>query len=140
MCLHSLPSPVFLGFPGGQSIKNPSAMQKTWLRSLSREDPLEKEMATRSSILAWRIPMDRGAWWATVCGVTKSRTQLSDSAQHSTCSSCLFIILIPNADTQWPCCVGPPKTGGSWWRDQTECGPLEKGMANHFSMLALRTP
>ena len=33
-----------------------------------------------------------------------------------------------------------PKTGGSWWRDLTECGPLEKGMANHFSILALRTP
>ena len=36
--------------------------------------------------------------------------------------------------------VGPPKTGGSWWRDLTECGPLEKGMVNHFSILALRTP
>ena len=35
---------------------------------------------------------------------------------------------------------GQPKTGGSWWRDLTECGPLEKGMANHFSILALRTP
>ena len=33
-------------------------------------------MATHSSILAWRIPMDRGAWWATVYGVTKSQTQL----------------------------------------------------------------
>ena len=32
------------------------------------------------------------------------------------------------------------KTGGSWWRGLTECGPLEKGMANHFSILALRTP
>ena len=39
---------------------------------------LEKEMATQSSILAWRIPMDRGAWWATVHGVTKSQTRLSD--------------------------------------------------------------
>ena len=39
-------------------------------------------MATHSGILAWRIPMDRGAWRATVHGVTKSRTQLSDSAQH----------------------------------------------------------
>ena len=39
------------------------------------EDPLEKEMATHSSILAWRInPMDGGAWWATVHGITKSRT------------------------------------------------------------------
>ena len=35
---------------------------------------------------------------------------------------------------------GQPKMGGSWWRDVTECGPLEKGMANHFSILALRTP
>ena len=39
-----------------------------------------------------------------------------------------------------PCRVGPPKTDGSWWRDLTECGPLEKGMARHFSILALRTP
>ena len=36
--------------------------------------------------------------------------------------------------------VGQPKMAGSWWRDLTECGPLEKGMANHFSILALRTP
>ena len=35
---------------------------------------------------------------------------------------------------------GPNTTSGSWWRDLTECGPLEKGMANHFSILALRTP
>ena len=36
--------------------------------------------------------------------------------------------------------AGQPKTGGSWWRGLTECGPLEEGMANHFSSLALRTP
>ena len=36
--------------------------------------------------------------------------------------------------------MGPPKTGGSWWRGLTECDPLEKGMANHISILALRTP
>ena len=40
--------------------------QEMWVRSLGREDPLEESMATHSSILAWRIPMDRGAWWATV--------------------------------------------------------------------------
>ena len=39
-----------------------------------------------------------------------------------------------------PCCVGPPETDGSWWRVVTKRGPLEKGMANHFSLLALRTP
>ena len=61
-----------------QSVKNLPAVQETRVRSLSWEDPLEKGMATHSSILAWRIPMDRGAWQATVNGVTKSQTQLSD--------------------------------------------------------------
>ena len=36
--------------------------------------------------------------------------------------------------------MGLPKTDGSWWRGLTECGPLEKGMANHFNILTLRTP
>ena len=40
----------------GSVVKNPPAMQETWVQSLGREDPLEKEMATHSSILAWRIP------------------------------------------------------------------------------------
>ena len=43
---------------------------ETWVQSLGWEETLEKEMATHSSILAWRIPMDRGAWQATVHGVT----------------------------------------------------------------------
>ena len=42
-------------------------------------------MVTHSSILAWRIPVDRGAWRATVHGVAKSQTRLSNSAQHSSC-------------------------------------------------------
>ena len=53
-------------------VKNLPAMQETWVRSLGWEDPLEKEMAIHSNILAWRVPMDRGACWATVHGVTKS--------------------------------------------------------------------
>ena len=59
-------------------VKNLPAMRETWVQSLSWEDPLQKGMATHSSILSWRIPMDRGAWRATVHGVTKSRTQLSN--------------------------------------------------------------
>ena len=59
-------------------VKNPPAMQETWVQSLGWEDPLEEGMATHFSILAWRIPMDRGAWRATVHGVEKSWTQLSD--------------------------------------------------------------
>ena len=60
--------------------QNPPAMQDTWVRSLGWEDPLEEGMVTHSSILAWRIPMDRGAWQATVHGVTKRWTRLSDKA------------------------------------------------------------
>ena len=58
-------------------VKNPPAIQETLVRSLGWEDPLEEEMATHSSILAWRIPMERGAWWATVHGVARSQTRLS---------------------------------------------------------------
>ena len=61
-----------------QTVKNPPAMQETRVGSLGWEDTLEEGMATNSNILAWRIPMDRGAWWATVCGVAKSRTRLRD--------------------------------------------------------------
>ena len=57
-----------------QMVKNPPAMWESWVQSLGREDPLEKSMATHSSILAWRIPMDQGAWQATVYGVTKNWT------------------------------------------------------------------
>ena len=60
-----------------QTVKNLPAMWETWVRSLSWEDPLEEGMATHSSIPAWRIPMDRGAW-AIVHRVTKSPTSLSD--------------------------------------------------------------
>ena len=57
-----------------QMVKNLPAMRKTWVRYLGWEDPLEECMATHSSILAWRISMDRGAWEATIYGVSKSRT------------------------------------------------------------------
>ena len=61
-----------------QRIKNLPAMQETRVQSLDWEDPLEMGVATNSSILAWRIPMDSRAWQATVHGVTKSWTKLSD--------------------------------------------------------------
>ena len=57
-----------------QAVKNLLAMQETWVQSLAWENPLEEGMATHSSTLAWRISMDRGAWWATVHGVAKSWT------------------------------------------------------------------
>ena len=57
----------------GQMVKNLPAMRETWVRSLDWEDSLKEGMATHSSILAWRIPMDREAWWAVAHGVTESR-------------------------------------------------------------------
>jgi len=59
--------------PLAQTVKNPPAMLETWVQSLGWKDPLEEGMATYSSILAWRIRMDRGVWWATVHGVAESR-------------------------------------------------------------------
>ena len=48
--------PAIQGFPGGSAVKNLPAVQETWVQSLGGEDPLEKEKAAHSSILAWRIP------------------------------------------------------------------------------------
>ena len=61
-----------------QPVKNPPAMQETPVQFLGWEDPLEEGMATHSSILTWTIPMDRGAWWTTVHGVTKNLAWLSN--------------------------------------------------------------
>ena len=55
-----------------QMVKNLPAMWETWVQSLGWEDPLKEGMATHSSILARRTPMDRGAWRATVHGVAES--------------------------------------------------------------------
>ena len=57
-------------------------------------------------------------------------TSQSDHTDHS---------LVQLNETK-PCCVGTLQMEGSWWRSLTECGPLEKAMANHFNILALRTP
>ena len=69
----SLPTPVLLGFLVAQMVKNLPAIQETWIWSLGWEDPLKEGMAIHSSILAWRIPMDRGAWQATVHGLQRVR-------------------------------------------------------------------
>ena len=53
-------------------------MRDIWVQSLGQEDPLEEGVATHSSILAWRIPMDRGAWQAAAHGAAKSLIGLSD--------------------------------------------------------------
>ena len=61
-----------------QTAKRLPATRETWVQPRGWEDPLENEMATHSSSLAWEIPVDTGEWQATVHGVAKSQTQLSD--------------------------------------------------------------
>ena len=65
------------------TVKNLPAVQETRVQARGWEDPLEKEMATHSSILGLENLMDRGAWWAAVHGVAKSRARLSNEHTHT---------------------------------------------------------
>jgi len=66
-----------MGFPGVSAIKHHPAIQETQVWSLGLEDPLEKEMAIHSSILAWEIPRTGGVWQATVHGMERVRYDLA---------------------------------------------------------------
>ena len=66
------------GFPGGSVVKNPSAKWETRVQYLGQEDPLEKEMATHSSILVWEIPWTEDPGWLQSIGSQKSWTWLSN--------------------------------------------------------------
>ena len=69
-----------MGFPGGSDSKESAchAGDLGFIPVLETSPGGGEGMTTHSSILPWRIPMDRGAWWATIHGVAKSRTRLSD--------------------------------------------------------------
>ena len=69
--------PLHQGFAGAPDGKEFARNTETWVLSLGREDSLEKGMATHSSVLTWRVPVDREAWQATVYGVAKSGTGVS---------------------------------------------------------------
>ena len=75
---HGNPLQYFWASLVAQLVKNPPTVQEIWVRSLGWEDPLEEGMATHSSFLAWRIPMNRGGWRATVHSASKSWTRLND--------------------------------------------------------------
>ena len=81
---HSLSSLPIEASLVAQMVKNPPAMLETWVQSLGHEDPLEKGIATHSSILAWRIP------WTEVSGRLQSMGSPSqtrpNSKAHSTCN------------------------------------------------------
>ena len=76
-----------VGFPAGSAVQNPSVMQEmqeTPVWSMAGEDPLEEGMATHYSILAWRLPMDRGAWWLQSMGLlSQTRLKQLSTTAHS---------------------------------------------------------
>ena len=74
-------------------VKKLPPIQETQVQSLGQEDPLEKEMATHASIPAWKNPMDRGAWRATLCGHKESLRSLRDTIERLT----LFTFMTPKA-------------------------------------------
>ena len=67
-------------------------MQQTWVQSLVQEDPLDKEVAIHSSMLAWKIPIDRRTWWAAVHGVSKLRHDWA--TEHSAAQDILYYNLM----------------------------------------------
>ena len=75
-----------------QMVKNPPVMWEIWVQSLGQEDPLEKEMTTHSSSLAWGIPWTEETGGLRSIGVAKSQTQLSDYHFHFQCDSKLGVI------------------------------------------------
>ena len=84
-----------MGFPDGTSGEEPAyhcRRRERRVLSLGGEDPLEAGMATHSSILAWRIPMDRGAWWPIVHRVAKSWILLKRLSMHS-CTHTIYLAL-----------------------------------------------
>ena len=90
-------------FPVGASDKEPTCQcrrHETWVQSPCREDPLEEGMATHSRILSWRIPMDRGAWWARVHSITTSWTQLKRLSLHTQADLKHLLMKITSVDTQ----------------------------------------
>ena len=82
-CVRFEASIVYMVFPSGSVVKNLPAMKETQFSSLGGEESLEEDMATYTSIIAWRIPMDRGAWRAAVHRVAKGQTRLKRLNTHS---------------------------------------------------------
>ena len=89
-----------------------AAVRETWVWYLGGEDALEEGMATYSSILAWRIPMDRRDWWATVHGVTKIPSMGSQRIK------CDWMTKYSTAQIE----ISLWKVAHAWRRLKSECG------------------
>ena len=89
------------GFPGGSVVKSPCAKQEMWVQSLGREDPLEKEMATQSRILAWEVPWTGESGGFKHVGLQESDINKQLYSRHYTLTgSSSLIFATIHADTQ----------------------------------------
>ena len=137
--LQHLPSHLGFSYLGrGVSLHGCSSKAQLLLLTLDEVTPPDLLSAAPSALQPGTLGRCPCPWaWGSssrprFCEVHHSCHSQSDHTDHS-------LVKLNETETK-PCCVGPPKTDGSWWRGLTECGPLEKGMANLFSSLALRTP
>ena len=71
-----------MGFPGGSVVKNPPAMQKTWIQTLGLQDSLEKKMTTHSSVLAWKILWTEEPGGLQSMGLERVRYDVATKQQH----------------------------------------------------------
>ena len=129
-----LHTPVFLGFPGGSDSRESTCNvgDSGSIPGLGRS--LEESIATHSSILAWRILMNRGAWWATVHGVTKSQTRLSNWTKQGydkmissftfTCSNYMRIWILSCLGLFIPVNDGTVRWDILLWYPNSPFGPL----------------
>ena len=97
----------------------------------------EKEMATHSSTLAWKNPMDRKAWWAEVHGVAKSQTRLSHFTSLTLLAS-YFITGEGNGNPFQYSCLGNPMDGGAWWAMVHGVAELDTTEVTKHARIALR--
>ena len=121
-------------FPGGSVVKNPPMMQHTQVRSLGREDSLEKEMATHSRILAWEIPWTEKPGGLQSMGSQKSRTQLSDGNNNNGYIRCFMGKLVAQTVKRLPA------MRETWVRSLGQEDLLEKEMATNSSILPWKIP
>ena len=93
-----------------QRLKHLPAVWETWVRSVGQEDPLEKEIATHSSILAWRIP-----GWRRLVGYSPQGRKESDMTERLQFHFSLSYIGEGNGIPLQCSCLENPRDGGAWW-------------------------
>ena len=117
------------GFPDGSAVKNPPAVKETWVRSLIQEDPLEEEMGTDSSILAWKIPRTEelgGLQSAGLQGVRhdwetkRAAGRLQRKCRSKSKKMSLGLTRFPNS-------VNPPRASRVWHSSHRIYVPTQKG-------------